>query len=121
MARPQARIRLDFAPDCAVGPGKAALLEGIVRTGSLSAAARSLGMSYRRGWLLVHSLNEGFRQPLVALNVGGRDGGGAALTPFGAELLARYRAFERASRRAAVPAKGRAAVRTIRGRVPGNR
>lgn len=95
MARPQTRIRLDFAPDCAVGPGKIALLEGIVRTGSLSAAARSLGMSYRRGWLLVRSLNEGFRQPLVALNVGGRDGGGATLTPSGAKMLARYRAFER--------------------------
>ncbi|NBU24984.1 MAG: LysR family transcriptional regulator [Gammaproteobacteria bacterium] len=136
MAGPRARIRLDFAPDCAVGPGKIALLEGIVRTGSLSAAARSLGMSYRRGWLLVHSLNEGFRQPLVALNAGGRDGGGASLTPLGAAMLARYRRFERkvdrladkdfaafakASRAATVPAKGRPAVRSIRSRMPRSR
>lgn len=94
MAGPHAHIRLDFSAACAVGPGKIALLEGIARTGSLSAAARALGMSYRRGWLLVHSVNEGFTEPLVELNAGGRDGGGARLTPLGEELVARYRAFE---------------------------
>ena len=94
MAHPHAHIRLDFSPACAVGPGKVALLEGIARTGSLSAAARALGMSYRRGWLLVHSVNEGFTQPLVELNAGGKDGGGARLTQLGADLVARYRAFE---------------------------
>jgi molybdate transport system regulatory protein len=94
MAGPHAHIRLDFSAACAVGPGKIALLEAIARTGSLSAAARALGMSYRRGWLLVHSVNEGFASPLVELNAGGRDGGGARLTPPGEELVARYRAFE---------------------------
>ena len=94
MAGPHAHIRLDFSAACSVGPGKIAMLEGIARTGSLSAAARSLGMSYRRGWLLVHSVNEGVTRPLVELNAGGRDGGGARLTPMGEHLVARYRAFE---------------------------
>lgn len=95
MPGPHARIRLDFSPDCAVGPGKVALLEGIARTGSLSAAARELGMSYRRGWMLVNELNLGFESRLVELSVGGRTGGGARLTPLGERMLRRYRALER--------------------------
>ena len=65
MSKPHAHIRLDFSGTCSVGPGKIGLLEGIARTGSLSAAARALGMSYRRGWLLLHSINDGFQQPVV--------------------------------------------------------
>jgi len=95
MSSPTVRIRLDFSPDCSVGPGKIALLEGIARTGSLSSAARVLGMSYRRAWLLIHSLNDGFDMPLVEMSVGGRDGGGARLSASGASLLTAYRAFER--------------------------
>lgn len=92
--RLQVRLRIDFPDGSAVGPGKIALLEAIARTGSLSAAARSLGMSYRRGWLLVRSLNQGFRVAVVESSVGGADGGGARITPLGADLVARYRAFE---------------------------
>lgn len=96
MKAPQARIRLDFSAGCSIGPGKIALLEAVARTGSLSAAARSVGMSYRRAWLLLHSVNESFAEPSVALSVGGKAGGGAKLTPFGTRLIAAYRAFEKA-------------------------
>jgi len=88
------RFRVDFAPDCAIGPGKIALLEGIRSTGSLSSAARALKMSYRRAWLLLEDLNTSFQQPVAELSVGGKGGGGASLTPFGSELVLAYRAFE---------------------------
>lgn len=96
MNRPQVRSRVDLAHDCSLGPGKIGLLEGIERSGSLSAAARSMGMSYRRAWLLLHSTNEAFQEPVVELAVGGRDGGGARLTAFGRRLVADFRDFERA-------------------------
>jgi molybdate transport system regulatory protein len=94
--KPQAHIRIDFSGTCSIGPGKIGLLEGIERTGSLSAAARSLGMSYRRAWLLLHSTNEGFSEPVVELSVGGKDGGGTRLTEFGRQLVANYRRFDAA-------------------------
>ena len=96
MAKPHAHIRLDFTGTCSIGPGKIGLLEAIERSGSLSAAARALGMSYRRAWLLLHNTNEGFREPVVELSVGGRDGGGTQLTEFGRRVVADYRAFEAA-------------------------
>lgn len=92
--KPQAHIRIDFSGTCSIGPGKIGLLEGIERTGSLSAAARALGMSYRRAWLLLHSTNEGFSEPVVELSVGGKDGGGTRLTAFGKQLIADYRRFD---------------------------
>jgi molybdate transport system regulatory protein len=88
------RFRLDLSPTCALGPGKIALLEGIARRGSLSQAARDLKMSYRRAWLLLESLNTSFRRPLVITATGGKGGGGAAITPFGNELVAAYRTLE---------------------------
>jgi molybdate transport system regulatory protein len=94
--KPQAHIRIDFSGTCSIGPGKIGLLEGIERTGSLSAAARALGMSYRRAWLLLHSTNEGFSEPVVCLSVGGKDGGGTRLTDFGRQLVADYRRFDAA-------------------------
>jgi molybdate transport system regulatory protein len=94
--KPQAHIRIDFSGTCSIGPGKIGLLEGIERTGSLSAAARALGMSYRRAWLLLHSTNEGFSEPVVELSVGGKDGGGTRLTDFGRQLVANYRRFDAA-------------------------
>ncbi|MEJ0100972.1 MAG: winged helix-turn-helix domain-containing protein [Pseudomonadota bacterium] len=94
MAKPHAHIRLDFSGTCSIGPGKIGLLEGIERTGSLSAAARALGMSYRRAWLLLHATNEGFEEAVVELSVGGKDGGGTRLTDFGRRLIADYRSFE---------------------------
>lgn len=96
MSKPHAHIRLDFSGTCSIGPGKIGLLEGIERTGSLSAAARALGMSYRRAWLLLHATNEGFEDAVVELSVGGKDGGGTRLTAFGKQLIADYRGFEAA-------------------------
>jgi molybdate transport system regulatory protein len=78
----------------AIGPGKAELVERIGRTGSISAAAREMGMSYRRAWQLVEALNGAFREPVVATAIGGRRGGGARVTPFGTDLVARFRAME---------------------------
>ncbi|WP_375248620.1 winged helix-turn-helix domain-containing protein [Sphingomonas sp.] len=78
----------------AIGPGKADLLEAIDREGSISAAARVLGISYRRTWLLVDEMNRCWNERLVATGRGG--GGGAAVTPVGREVLAAYRALERA-------------------------
>lgn len=96
MLKPQTHIRIDFSGTCSLGPGKISLLECVERTGSLSAAARALGMSYRRAWLLLHSTNESFSHPVAELSVGGRDGGGARLTEFGRRLVADYRTFEAA-------------------------
>lgn len=78
----------------AMGPGKADLLEAIDRTGSISAAGRALGMSYRRTWLLVDSMNRCFVDRLVETQAGGGEGRGARLTDAGRDVLARYRALE---------------------------
>ena len=88
------RIRITRGEEIAVGPGKIALLEAIVDTGSITHAARKLGMSYRRAWLLVEATNAAFIEPLVATSTGGSGGGGAQLTEFGMAMLARYRAME---------------------------
>jgi len=81
-------------PIIAFGPGKATLLAVIDRTGSISAAAREMGMSYRRAWLLVDEMNRGFRKPLVQTAAGGPGGGGAQVTQFGQDVLRRYREME---------------------------
>lgn len=88
------RLRVDFGAFGAIGPGKIRLLELIGEHGSISTAGRAMKMSYRRAWLLVESLNLAFREPVVSTQRGGSDGGGAALTPFGRDLIARYRAIE---------------------------
>lgn len=77
-----------------MGPGKADLLEAIARCGSISAAGRQLGMSYRRAWLLVDTMNRCWKEPLVATMPGGTAGAGARLTEFGATMLAHYRALQ---------------------------
>jgi molybdate transport system regulatory protein len=91
----QFRLRILRGEDIAVGPGKVDLLEAIERTGSITAAARELGMSYRRAWLLVDTMNRCFREPVVSAESGGTRGGGTTLTPLGREVVARYRAAER--------------------------
>ena len=90
-------IRLFLGGSAMLGPGKAALLEGIARTGSISAAGREMGMSYKRAWMLVEALNAMFRAPLVESARGGPGGGGAALTDTGREVLRLYREIEAAS------------------------
>ncbi|MES2720991.1 MAG: LysR family transcriptional regulator [Pseudomonadota bacterium] len=84
------RIRLMQGDEIALGPGKADLLKAIHEHGSISAAARRMGMSYRRAWLLVDTMNRCFREPLVLSAAGGSQGGGASLTPHGEEVLSHY-------------------------------
>jgi len=90
-------IRIDLTNGDRIGPGKIALLEAIKSAGSISAAARQIGMSYRRAWLLVEEINAALRQPAVAAATGGKQGGGAAVTPVGEEIITLYRAIERAA------------------------
>lgn len=78
----------------AMGPGKAELIEHIGQTGSISAAARAMKMSYRRAWQLVESLNRNFREPVITTVIGGTRGGGARVTRYGKSLAARFRAME---------------------------
>ena len=85
------RVSIVFESGARIGPGKAKLLESIRDTGSISAAAREMGMSYKRAWLLLDSMNQAFTEPVVTAAPGGAGGGGAILTPFGAEVLKRYR------------------------------
>lgn len=92
--RPDSFIRVHLARGSAIGPGKADLLDAIAATGSLAAAARRMGMSYRRAWNLVRSMNAAFLDPLVESVKGGASGGRAALTATGRDVLARYRAME---------------------------
>jgi molybdate transport system regulatory protein len=87
-----ARLKLTIVLDSGarIGPGKVALLESVRETGSIAAAGRAMGMDYKRAWLLIDSLNRAFSGPAVERITGGAGGGGATLTPFGEELLARY-------------------------------
>lgn len=102
-ARISLKIRIYLDEDIAIGPGKADLLEAIHRCGSISAAARDLGMSYRRAWLLVETMNRCFREPLVLSLVGGRHGGGAKLSETGEQVLRHFRNVEAKAREAVEP------------------
>ncbi|PTQ10288.1 ModE family transcriptional regulator [Sphingomonas oleivorans] len=88
------KAQLFLGSEIAIGPGKAALLEAIAEHGSISAAGRVLGMSYRRTWLLVDVMNRCWAEPLVEAAAGGSKGGGAALTETGRRVLESYRAIE---------------------------
>jgi len=109
-------LRVDFGTDRAIGPGKVQLLEAIRDTGSISQAGRSLGMSYRRAWLLVDDMNRCFREPVVTAQPGGSQGGGAALTTFGEKVVRKYRTIESEATAAARPQLNdlEAAVRSSR-------
>jgi molybdate transport system regulatory protein len=91
-------IRIDLDNGVRLGPGKAQLLELIAEHGSIRAAGASIGMSYRRAWLLGDEINRMFKEPAIFTRHGGKSGGGAGLTEFGQELLSRYRRMEKASR-----------------------
>jgi molybdate transport system regulatory protein len=92
---PSLQIRIKLASGIAFGPGKAELLERIAATGSISAAARGMRMSYKRAWQLVDEMNRCFRAPLVTAAAGGSRGGGATLTSTGVRALAAYREVQR--------------------------
>jgi len=92
--RLEPRIRILLGSSIAIGPGKAALLEAIGEAGSIAAAGRRMGMSYRRAWLLAKTMNACFREPLIEATKGGLGGGGARLTAMGQRVLSLYRAME---------------------------
>ncbi|WP_232295809.1 winged helix-turn-helix domain-containing protein [Pseudorhodobacter aquimaris] len=94
MPETRLRLRLHFGPASMFGPGRADLLEAIAEHGSISAAGRKTGMSYRRAWSLVEALNSGFKTPLVDSSRGGSAGGGARLTETGIAVLAHFRNLE---------------------------
>ncbi len=94
-------IRVDFGAYGYLGPGKITLMELISKHGSISAAGKEMGMSYRRAWLLVDEINHIFRDPLVETQMGGSGGGGARLTRLGRDVVGRYRAIEGAAATAA--------------------
>ena len=88
------RFRVDFSRGCSIGVGKIELLEAIGRTGSISKAAREIGMSYRRAWLLIEDMKVNLDAAVVAASTGGVHGGGTSLTPFGRQMIERYRQLE---------------------------
>lgn len=98
---PSLSLRIQLDPEGRIGPGKIALLENIAAHGSISAAGRAMEMSYRRAWELVEEMNLLFGKPVVERQVGGRNGGGAQLTPLGEALILRFRAVEQAATQAA--------------------
>ncbi len=100
MARsPTLKIKLQImcGGEIAMGPGKADLLDALDREGSISAAGRALGMSYRRAWMLVDVMNRCWREPLVAAVPGGSANSGAQVTPFGRAVLKHYRKLQQQS------------------------
>jgi molybdate transport system regulatory protein len=98
---PSLSVRIDLATEGRIGPGKIQLLENIRSCGSISAAGRAMNMSYKRAWDLVDEINHICRRAAVERQAGGKNGGGAALTPFGLSLVSRYRKIERSAESAA--------------------
>jgi molybdate transport system regulatory protein len=94
MTETRLSIRLDLTSGDRIGPGKITLLEAIRDTGSISAGARKIGMSYRRAWLLVEQINAALQEPAVVPITGGRQGGGAVVTPVGRRIIKIYRSIE---------------------------
>jgi molybdate transport system regulatory protein len=92
---PSLRIRIDLDPEGRIGHGKIRLLEAIHTCGSISAAGRTMNMSYRHAWGLIDEITRTFKRDVIVRRVGGEKGGGAELTPFGLTLVARYRKIER--------------------------
>ncbi len=95
------KIRIYCGDEIAMGPGKADLLEAIIEHGSISAAGRALGMSYRRTWMLVDVMNRCWDEPLVITAAGGSRGGGARISKLGMQVLSHYRNLEQKARSAA--------------------
>jgi molybdate transport system regulatory protein len=91
---PSVQVRVLLKAETVLGPGKAELLEGIQAAGSIAAAARRMGMSYKRAWYLIDTINGYFKAPLIVSTKGGKGGGGAQLTAMGREVLRRYRRLE---------------------------
>lgn len=115
MTYPKASLRIEFGPEQRIGPGKVRLLELVAETGSISAAARGMDMSYRRAWLLLDEMNHMFKEPVIAAVTGGSHGGGAKLTELGENLIAAYRAVEADSHQILAKRLGRVLGQVTRG------
>lgn len=87
-------LRIDFDEKNYIGHGRIELLELVGTHGSIARAAKAMGMSYKRAWYLLEDFNASFREPLIERHQGGRGGGSAKLTAWGAEVIRRYRAME---------------------------
>jgi len=98
---PSLNVRIDLNKEARIGPGKIRLLEHIRACGSISAAGRAMDMSYKRAWALVNEMNHICGRAAVERQAGGKNGGGAILTPFGLSLVARYRQIQRSAENAA--------------------
>lgn len=94
---PTLNVKIDLDPEGRIGRGKIELLEHIAAFGSISAGARQMNMSYKRAWDLVEEMNTIFGKPVLTAQKGGKQGGGAKLTPMGLALVSRFRAIERAA------------------------
>ena len=108
------KVQFYCGSEPAIGPGKADLLEAIDREGSISAAGRALGMSYRRTWMLVDTMNRSWAERAVDTITGGGREKGARLTPFGRELLSNYRGLEARLEQAAHCAEADELFRSLR-------
>ena len=119
--RPRAQLwlRVELGDGHRLGPGKIELLEKIDEHGSISAAGRSMQMSYRRAWLLVESINASFREPAVVTQQGGTLGGGAVVTELGREIVRRYREIEQRALSAASESLNALAEHRSKGAAPG--
>lgn len=100
LANARLLVRIKFGPEMQLGPGKIELIERIAASGSISAAAREMDMSYRRAWLLVDELSRMFKRPVVLRATGGQKGGGAEVTDFGKALIGAFRRIEARTRSA---------------------
>jgi len=100
---PALTLRILLSPNTAMGLGKANLLQYIEESGSIAAASRQMGMSYKRAWYLIDTMNAYFREPVVTATKGGKSGGGAHLTPTGRAVLDAYRRVEAEVARVTAP------------------
>ncbi len=96
------RLQIRFN-DTVIGPGKIALLEAVAENGSISGAGKACGMTFRRAWQLIETVQEALGRPLVETTVGGKGGGGATLTPFARALIEQYRSLEQQANGSADP------------------
>ena len=97
------RLRVSVGDVVAIGPGKVSLIEAVAEHGSISAAARSIEMSYRRAWMLLDELNRSLKRPAIETAQGGERGGGARLTPTGVAVIRHYREAEQVALAAGRP------------------
>jgi molybdate transport system regulatory protein len=111
---PEIELRIALDPETLLGPGKAALLQAIDETGSIAAAGRRMGMSYKRAWYLMDTMNAYFSEPVVVSAKGGNSRGGAQLTVTGRKVLESYRRMEKKTRAAIAGDVAKLAVLSVK-------